>query len=453
MELNITLKKICPITKGRLLKGNPSFELNSFSTDTRTIKKGGVFWALKGKSFDGNDFIGRAVENGASGLICRRRGAGAETLSKISFCVEVPDTLKALHALALSRRLKFRIPVISVTGSNGKTTAKEMIKAVLETKGPVCSNTGNFNNEFGLPFSVLELGKKHKAAVFELGASRRGEVLELAKIIRPGAAVITTIGPEHLEFFKSMENIFKTETEVLQSLKGKNSPVIYNGDNEYLKRLDRRRLNRLTFGFEKGSDLLIKEEGKGFVFVFRNRKTPIKLKIPGRHNYLNAAAAFLAGLAAGVRPGAAIKALENFKGVPMRMQAMRIKKAEILFDAYNANPQSMEAALSEITGRGGRYFLVLGDMKELGKYSRAYHRELGEKLRALDPAGTVLIGGEMKAAYALLKGKKENVKYFTETGQARKEIRRLLYREKAVFLFKASRSMRFEKLLQGGRTG
>ncbi|GAB4028688.1 MAG: UDP-N-acetylmuramoyl-tripeptide--D-alanyl-D-alanine ligase [Elusimicrobiota bacterium] len=444
MRLSISLKNLEKISGGKILKGGG--KIYSFSTDTRKLKKGDVFWALKGASFDANEFIAQAVSMGIKGAICRKGAFPRDLLKEVDFVLEVPDTLKSLHILAARIMRESRLPVISVTGSNGKTTTKEMIRHILSQKAPVCSNFGNFNNHFGLPFSVLELEKKHRFAVFELGASRRGEVAELAKIIRPDVSVITTIGPEHLEFFKSMENIFKTETETLDYLK-KGGIAVYHGDNPWLKRLSKRQIKKLTFGFEKGNDMVVSITGGKACFNFRGKSYQTRLKISGSHNLLNAAAAFLAATACSIKPQDIIRALETFPGVKMRMQRLTWRKSEIIFDAYNSNPQSLEMFLNE-TALLQPQVLVLGDMKELGKFSSKYHLEAGKNLASRKAEKIILIGPEMKPAFLFLKDKKENVKYFSGTSQATEEVKRLFARDKKYFfLFKASRSMKFESLL------
>lgn len=445
MNLNLTLKEVQKATGGRILKGSDHI-IKNFSTDTRKIGKGDVFWALKGASFDGNDFIKQAIDLKVSGIICRKNTFPKEYLDKVDFALETDDTLIALHRLASYVIKKIAIKVVSVTGANGKTTTKEMIKHILSVKGPVCSNYGNFNNQFGLPLSVLEIEKKHKFAVFELGASRIGDVAELAKIIKPDISVITTIGPEHLEFFGSMENIFKTETETLDFLK-KSGLVIFNGDNEWLKRLKKRKVRQITFGFQKGNTLMISKENEKYFFSLNDKKYRIKLKILGSHNMLNAAAAFLAAIELGIRPETAISRLSSFKGVKMRMQKFKYKGNEIIFDAYNSNPQSLQAFLKE-TSDIKPQTLILGDMKELGKFSMKYHKEVAQSLLNRKAETIILIGPHMKVAFDFLNGKKENVKYFQETSQARDLVNRLFeISKKNFFLFKASRSMKLENLL------
>ena len=444
MKLNLNIEKLAELTNGEILKGKG--KINSFATDTRKLKKGDIFFALKGNNFDGNDFIKEAIEKGAIGIICEKNRFPKSFLNKVKLAIEVENSLKTLHTIAAYHISRFKIPVISITGSNGKTTTKEMIKYVLSSSGKVCSNFGNFNNQFGLPLSVLELNKKHKYAIFELGASKRGDVAELAKIIKPNISVITTIAPEHLEFFKTMENIFETETEAIDFLK-KDGKVVYNGDNIYLKRLKNKNINSFTFGFEKDNELRVEKIKDNFYFNYKAKKIPVKLKNDVEHNYLNAAAAFLVSVLCKIETKKILERLAKFKGVKMRMQEFKLNKNKIIFDAYNANPQSMHSAIESLKKKKPK-ILILGDMKELGKYSLKYHRELGKYLLKNKFDMAYLIGKEIKETYKVLKDKKENVKYFLSADLAKSEINRIL-KDKSGFyvLFKASRSMHFENLL------
>ncbi|MEW5951202.1 MAG: UDP-N-acetylmuramoyl-tripeptide--D-alanyl-D-alanine ligase [Elusimicrobia bacterium] len=445
MNLNIKTKKLAKIIDGKIIKGK-NVLIRSFSTDTRKIKPGEVFWALKGDNYNADNFIKEALEKKASGIICSK-GAFPESLKeKTDFVIETKDTLKALQKLAAFHIKKSKIPVICVTGSNGKTTTKEMIKHILSKKYEVCSNYGNFNNRFGLPLSVLEIEKKHECAVFELGASQRGDVANLAKIIRPDISVITTIGPEHLEFFKSMSNIYKTETEAIDYLK-KGGKFIYNRDNKWLRKLEKKKISKLSFGTDINSNLKIIKKDKKYFFAAENGTFSIKIKNPALHNYFNAAAAFLAAKEMGIKEKVILKALKDFPGVKMRMQEIRYGKSVIIFDAYNSNPQSLDAFLEE-TDCLAPQFLFLGDMKELGKFSSYYHKEAAKKILKRQAEKIFLIGPEMKKAADFLKGKKENVKYFTGVKEALRETARFFNKnKKAFFLFKGSRSVGLENLL------
>jgi UDP-N-acetylmuramyl pentapeptide synthase len=243
-----------------------------------------------------------------------------------------------------------------------------------------------------------------------------------------------------------MENIFETETEAIDFLK-KDGKVVYNGDNIYLKRLKNKNINSFTFGFEKDNELRVEKIKDNFYFNYKAKKIPVKLKNDAEHNYLNAAAAFLVSVLCKIETKKILERLAKFKGVKMRMQEFKLNKNKIIFDAYNANPQSMHSAIESLKKKEPK-ILILGDMKELGKYSLKYHRELGKYLLKTKFDMAYLIGKEIKETYKVLKDKKENVKYFLSADLAQSEINRIL-KDKSGFyvLFKASRSMHFENLL------
>ncbi len=447
MKLNLNPEKLTKIISGKLIICKENSKIDEFSTDTRRLKKGDIFWALKGKNYDANLFIYDAIKNGARGIISSKK-PDLEKIKNLEFYIYVKDTLKALHRLAEYHISKFNIKTVSVTGSNGKTTTKELIRIVLESKANVIYNPGNFNNEYGLPLSVLNTEKKHKYGVFEIGSSRKGEVKKLARIIKPDISVITTIAPEHLEFFKTMENIFKTETEVITEMK-KYGVIIINGDNEYLKRLKKMK-NVISFGYERNNDLIIKIFKDYAIFNYEGKEIKIEMKNHIEHNYLNAAAAFIVGKLLKIPEEKIKTSLKNFEGVRLRMEIIKRKNSIIILDAYNANPQSMELALKEIS-KTKKFSLVVGDMKELGKYSEKYHKELGEKIINLSPQpeSIFLVGEEIYPAYKIIKERIKNVKYYKDTNSALSNIKDYIKKNKDInILIKASRSMKFEKFLE-----
>jgi UDP-N-acetylmuramoyl-tripeptide--D-alanyl-D-alanine ligase len=443
MNLKIKVSELAQIIGGKVIYIKKNVEIKSFITDTRVLKRGDIFWALKGKNFDGNDFIDEAIKKGSIGVIANKRLS--EISNSLLFFIKVSDTLKALHKLAQYHISRFNVTKISITGSNGKTTTKEMIYKVLSSHQPTVYNRGNLNNEYGLPLSVLETNEKHKFGVFEIGASQRGEVKKLSSIINPDIAVITTIGPEHLEFFKTMTNVFKTETEVIETL-NKDGYIIINGDNEYLSKLKGRK-NVISFGYKKNNDLVIETGEKHSFFIYKSKRYNVSLKNPVKHNYLNAASAFIVGLLLKIPIRKILKSIEDFEGVPLRMQIIKRKNSIIILDAYNANPQSMELAIDEIS-RYSPFALVLGDMKELGRYSRKYHLELAKKILNVKPDFVFLIGPEIKVCYDFLHNKIKNVKYYSDVKIAQ-ELKSFIKSSDGLnFLIKASRTMRLEELIE-----
>ena len=364
-----------------------------------------------------------------------------------AFVVQVPDTLKALQALACFHRRRFDIPVACIVGSNGKTTTKEMLKNICAQVGPVCATPGNFNNEIGVPLSVLELLPEHRYGIFELAACRKGEIAELSLVAQPTVALMTNIGPDHLESFGTIETTFQTNSEVLAIVPDDGWAVI-NADDPWLAALETRLGARaVTYGMGTGCKVRI--DGKDGLIIDRHRLT-VKLRAFGAFNRYNAAGAAAAAWAMGLAPDAIRAGLEAHAPAMMRQEPLpHASGASLVLDAYNANPASMrasiEAFLEEFPARAKT--LVLGDMKELGPDSPKFHRELGEWLATLDLKSVYLAGPEMKPAADALSAAKPRfgVEYALDSMAWPSKIKAALTPKDAV-LFKASRAMRLEEL-------
>ena len=450
MELNTNIETLARVTNGRVIKGSLGAPFNSFESDTRKLKGGEFFWAFKGEVHDAHDLLEETLAKGVKGWIVEDNKIGR--FKTYPECViGVWDTLKALHRLAGWHRGRFDIPLAAITGSNGKSTTKEMLRSIFEKAGPTCSNTGNLNNHFGLPLSLLELRRHHKFGVFELGASKKGDIFEIGSLARPTIAVITNIGPSHLQYFGDLETVFKTKAEIADCLEP-GGTLVYNSDDEYLTRLKERKVKKMSFGYY-GADLRISDTGGTLKLGYKSDNIDVRLPTPVRHNYRNAAAAAAAALAAGLDLAAVKTGLESFTPPPMRMQALEIKGSTVILDAYNANPASMRAALETVFNSAfkGPFYLALGDMKELGAHSERYHSELGEYLAGLDAEKIFLAGPEMKAAAAELEkdGKGAKVFYSGSCEAWAGDLRATILAGKGTFLLKASRAMKFEKLLEG----
>ena len=446
MNLQIKLGQLAEAVNGKLVKGKPEAPFNAFVTDTRKLKAGDFFWALKGLAYDAHDFLPQAAPV-AGGFLAREDAlAGLKDLPPA--VIAVRDTLKALQALDAWHRQRFKIPLTAITGSNGKSTTKEMLKTIFSGAGETCSNQGNLNNQFGLPLSLLELAPSHKYGVFELGASRRGDIKEIGEVARPTCGIITNIGPSHLEYFGDIETVFETKTELADCL-APGGLLIYNYDDQYLSRLNARAIPSLTFGRDPEADLRILE-GEGLKLEFDGELLEVKLPHAGGHNYYNAAAAAAAAIAAGLGFAAIRKGLENYVPPPMRLQELRIKGATVILDAYNSNPQSVASALKEMTGRPKPLYLMLGDMKELGKFSKHYHTDLGAALAHMGAEKVFLAGPEMQAAAdAYLRAGGKSLAYAENPGDWLPQARELISAGKGSFLIKASRSMKFERIVEG----
>lgn len=446
MNLGIDLATLAKAVNGRLVKGRPETPFSGFVTDTRKLQCGEFFWALKGAAYDAHAFLPEAAVC-ASGFLARQEALdGLKHLPAAA--VGVADTLKALQDLAAWHRQRFQIPLVAITGSNGKSTTKEMLRSIFSRAGETCSNAGNLNNQFGLPLSLLELDLRHKYGVFELGASRRGDIKEIGEVARPTCGIITNIGPSHLQYFGDMETIFETKTELAACL-APGGTLVYNYDDRYLSRLNGREFRKLTFGRDPEADLRVLE-GARLRLEYRGEIREIRLPHAGGHNYLNAAAAAAAALASGLSFDVITQGLENYTPPPMRLQELKVGGATVILDAYNSNPQSAASAIKQVLDLPKPLYLMLGDMKELGEHSARYHADLGAALAHTGAERVFLAGPEMKPAVEAYLAAGGRTLVYGETLDAwLPEARALIGAGKGTFLIKASRSMKFERIVEG----
>ena len=363
-----TIAKAC----GGKLLGDGGITIQSVSTDSRRIKNGDLFIALTGKNFDGNDYADIAYEKGA---LCCLLSRGTNVPPRCA-AVIVQDTKDALLNLASFYRSQFDIKVVGVTGSVGKTTTKEMIYCALSQRIKTHKTQGNFNNDIGLPLTLLGLDSSQKAAVIEMGMSARGEISVLTKAAKPDIAVITNIGLSHIEQLKTQENILAAKLEILEGLP-KDGTVILNADDRFLSKVKDLPFKTVFYGLD--NDCEVKGEMKSDNTVKVLGET-IVLSVPGKHNLLNACAAMAAARAMGIPPKDAARGISQFKTDEIRQNAVKSGKGfDIICDWYNASPQSVSVALSQLAKKDGRKIAVLADMLELGDYSRKCHEDIGKE--------------------------------------------------------------------------
>ncbi len=391
-EKNLLKETLKKITRG---------EIKGVSIDSRTIRANELFVAIKGDRFDGHDFVPEVMKRGAWGALVDRTALSNRfsSLGGLRNIVPVEDTLSALQEMAFMHRRNFGIPVVGITGSNGKTTTKEMLAGILKQKGPVLKNEGNLNNHIGVPLTLLKLNADHTAAVVEMGMSAMGEIDLLARLIGPDVGVITNIGPAHLEFLKSMDRVAQAKGELFDHLKPGGTAVL-NADDHYFEVLKKKYNGRvLSFGIDKKSDVRAWEirperDFTEFMIGSNGSTVSVRLRAVGKHNIYNALAAAGAALAVGMSIDAVKEGLNDFIPVAMRSELRQVNGRTVLADCYNANPASMEAALETLVSlrSGGKAIAVLGDMLELGAVTVDAHRAIGATAARLGVDLVITVG-------------------------------------------------------------
>jgi len=386
-EEPLTIATVLEATGGSLIQGDIQTPVAGVSTDSRSIKPGELFFALRGERFDGHRFVAEALKRGGRGVVVDKQGHGIadETIA----IIEVTDTLQALGDLANLWRRKHPIPVIAVVGSNGKTTTKEMVAGILQPKGTVLKNPGNLNNLIGLPLSLLKMNANDRVAVLEMGMNHIGEILRLTRIAEPNVGIVTNIGPVHLEGVGSIEGVMKAKGELLEGM-GAHGSLIFNADDPRVVALSTEFTGaKICFGIKNPADWMARDirtrrdGGVTFRLIGSSGEITIALKLMGEHQVYNALAATAATSHLGAGIGEIKRGLESFQPPPMRMELIFLGKGiKIINDAYNANPPSMESALHTLADiTEGRKIAVLGDMWELGEFAQQAHRELGRQVK------------------------------------------------------------------------
>jgi UDP-N-acetylmuramoyl-tripeptide--D-alanyl-D-alanine ligase len=436
------------------LDADANIMVNGVSTDTRTIMPGSLFVAICGERFDGHDYISEALDKGAALVLAEKGkapGAGVPA-------VYVDDTVAALGRLARRYREGFNIPVVAITGSVGKTSTKDIIAAALSAGFKVHKTIGNFNNDIGLPLSVLELDDTHEVAVFEMGMRGFGEISRLSHIVRPDVAVITNIGISHIERLGSRQNILKAKLEILHGMDDSGT-VVLNGDDELLTGLKGLLKQRtIYYGINGEFDVVgfdpvsRGEEGVAFKAALDGNEYDFLIPAPGMHSVRNALAAISVAHTLGMDPARIARGLKSYEGDRLRMNISLLKGIKVINDSYNAAPASVASALDVLAeiGANHRTWAILGDMLELGDWTEQAHREAGKRVAALGIDYLVAVG-EYARWYA--EGAREH-------GMPPERIRRFDKGEHAegylfqnmksgdVMLFKGSRRMKLDALIE-----
>lgn len=453
-QARFTLEAAAAATGGEIVR-NPAtnVEFCGVSTDTRSITAGALFVALRGERFDGHNFLQQALDNGARAAIVEETDNAPDGMALI----RVRSTLEAFGALAAAHRKQFDVSVVAVTGSYGKTTTRALIVQALSAKFNVLAPSGNFNNEIGVPQTLLQLDETHGAVVLEMGMRGTGQIAYLANIAQPTVAVITNIGPQHIELLGSLQAIAGAKAEVLPYLPMHGCAVL-PADSEHLGFLKQyAACPVVTFGESEAADYRVLDTGAdesgNVIFTIQNSELKIedlKLPLPGRHNAVNAAAALAVAGVLRVPLKDAARALEHVEVPGARMRVVQANGITIIDDCYNAGPNSMQAALETLrTFPGsGRRVAVLGAMRELGDWTVSEHRKIG----AVAAKSAAVVVGVAEEARELVEAAKHvgAVPFYSDwcvdADAAAARVRELV-REGDVVLVKGSRSVGLETVV------
>lgn len=426
------------------------------SIDTRTIKKGDIFLAIKGRQFDGHDFVEEAFKKGARLAIVSRKPKQLSAYKKR--LIIVTDTVRALGNIAASHRKSFDIPVIAITGSNGKTTAKDMVAHVLSSRYNALKNEASKNNLVGLPLTLLGLNKKHDVVVLEMGMNCLGEIDRLSEIAGPNIGVITNIGPAHTEFLGTLKNVFIAKKELLKHL-ARESAVLLNRDDLYLRSVKGPKCRKIYFGIEKKCDFQAKKltyQRNKWSFSLDSYSTPgverkFELGILGRHNIYNALIAISVARQFDIDFSAIAEKIKSYKqSCPMRLNFKNVRGVGILDDSYNSNPMSMQCAIHALVRyqTSGKKIIVTGDMLELGKKAKTMHKTLGRTV-ASSPIDVLITQGRL-SVFVNNEAKRKGmggIYHATSHRDAAGFLRKIVKPGDAV-LVKGSRAMQMERVIE-----
>lgn len=394
---SFTLEEIEKASGAEVLHRGTRGFVDGVSTDTRTLRPGELFIALSGENFNGHAFVKRAVLGGAAAVVISDASYAEEVAPEVSVFL-VKNTKQALEDLAHFHRMRFQVPVIGVTGSNGKTTTKDMITAILSTRFHVTATQKNFNNEIGLSMTLLSMTPDTDVCVVEMGMRGFGQIRELCEVASPTMGVVTNVGTSHIGILGSQDNIAKAKKELIDALP-EDGTAILNGDDERVSAMGNGFKGRIIrYGLNgrytvRGSELRYEEEDTRYVCTCFDEAFKVKLHLLGVHNVYDALAATAAARTLGVDTGKIQKALGDFRPADQRQTVEVIGGITVLDDSYNANPLSMEMAFRstrQIAGK--RYFLVLGDMGELGRFEEKLHYETGVKAAEIGFDGLFTVG-------------------------------------------------------------
>ena len=438
----MTISRAAAVCGGRLCgEGDFSAELGSVVIDSRAVSAGDFFVAYKGERVDGHDYISAAFDRGAVCCLAQRVPEG-ETRPILL----VPDVQTALEQICAEYRRDLRLPVIGITGSVGKTSAKEMISAVLSQRLNVLKTDKNLNNQIGVPMTISRIRPEHQAAVVEMGISGFGEMSVLAKIARPDMAVFTLIGHAHLEFLHDLDGVLRAKTEMLDFM-ADDAPVLINGDDEKLRGLQCRQ-KKISFGLGENCDvraenIRLGESGETFCdIVYGERRIPVEIRAYGRHMIYAALEGAAVGLLMGLSDGEIVKGVASFETVGRRAAVCDTGFITLIDDSYNANPDSVKCGIDSLMKMPGRHVCILGDMLELGEGSGEMHFDVG---RYAGEKGAELVLTSGPLSRETCRGAGERGRHFSTREELIAALPGLIQKGDRV-LVKASLGSRFDQI-------
>ena len=455
VKYKLNIGEILKITKGKLIIGNENEYLENFCRDSREIKQDDVYLGIKGEELNGAIYFEEAFQKGAKGAILQDIEITEEQKQKYTnkFVILVENTVKAMQEIATYKREKYEIPVVAITGSVGKTSTKDMVASVMQEKYNTLKTQGNYNNHIGVPLTIFRL-KNEEALTIEMGMNHLGEISTLSKIAKPTVAVITNVGTAHIGNLGSRENILKAKLEILDGMKEK-GPIVINNDNDLLHKWYLENKNEykiITFGIQNESDYMaenIKFKENGSTFTLKGTSQRIEVPVGGEHFVQNSLCAIAVGSLFEIPLQKIAEGISNFELTKKRMDIESINGITIINDSYNANYDSMKAALDYIGKmQGKRKIAVLGDMLELGEYSKTLHENVGKVVIENKIDILVTVGNEAKHIAEIAKNEIVKVIVCNTNEEAINEINKIKA-ENDCILIKASNGMHFSEILEG----
>ena len=443
----LSINDIAKATSGKIICGSDKGVIHAITTDSRQADKDVLFIPLKGERADGHDYIPSALDKGAVSISERE-------IDSDKTVIKVADTRLALGDIARYYKIKYPVPTVSITGSVGKTTTKDLVYAVIAEKYKTHKTPNNFNNDIGVPLTVFGIEKEHEAAVIEMGMNHFGEISYLAGIVKPDVAIITNIGMSHIENLGSQEGIFKAKMEITENFTEANT-LIVNGDDKFLGNISDTPYKLVKFGMSDTNDVYAKDiENKGlsgmdFTVVHPDGEFRCSLKQPGEHNIYNALAAVCAGLNMGLAECEIARGIENCVYTSSRLEISEHNGMEIINDCYNSSPDSVRAALRVMANTlKSRKVAVLGDILEMGEYAKDAHFDLGKTVKDMGIDFLITAGSNAKyIADGAKSSGMENVVSYATTDELVSDINNLVKPDDCI-LVKASHGMEFYKVTE-----